>query len=336
MYTPGELKPQHLLTARRKRAFLSFRRKSDLVWFGLSLILFSGGATALGVAVLYFGRGREPLVAAVPTPAPLLVPGVAPSAPAVHGVDDSQEPRAVVFLAAEKSLGRKGSPLSPTKGTKGSVPSPPIKSKEVRRPPSSLRIEVHEKWAPLRGQNSGVFPKKGSHPPEEGDLSRGITLPLPQKREGYLLLKEAGPFKPEHDRKAALVLERLDVDGEPALQLTYDLTQGTWVQCVVNVRENFLNYSRVQFLFKGEGAANTLEFKMADADGAKVGALWSLHTAKNAWTVVDIPFSDLTPLGGGDGTWDVRRLRQIFIAVSKKAGDKGGRGRVITRGIKFS
>lgn len=321
MYTPGELKPQHLLTARRKRAFLSFRRKSDLVWFGLSLILFSGGATALGVAVLYFGRGREPLAGTVLGPPSLAVPEMKFPLPTPPAID---EPKATPPLA-KKPIENLPALLEGSRTVSAGARA---------RTPSPLHVEVKNKRPPPPGKKAPV-PKKKSIDPKGGKITRGGTIPDSQNKGVYLLLQEAGVFKAETNFNATLAVDTTRSEGELALQLTYALNEGVWVQCFVNVQENFSNYSRVQFLFKGEGANNTLEFKMVDSDGTNVGIFWPQETGKKTWTVVNIPLSDLTYLWGGDSMMELKRLRQIFFAVSKKPGDQGGRGRVIIRGIKF-
>jgi hypothetical protein len=147
---------------------------------------------------------------------------------------------------------------------------------------------------------------------------------------------ERGPLKTLVDRWAKLSATRTEAAGEPALRLNFDLSQGEWVQCFLEVKENFKSYTRVQFLFMGEGSNNTLEFKVVDLDGTNVGIDWPQRTGKTGWTVVDLPLADLLYLYGGDPSLDWRHVRRISFAVSKRRGDQGGRGRVTIRGIKFS
>ncbi|MBK8575349.1 MAG: hypothetical protein IPN90_06620 [Elusimicrobia bacterium] len=296
MNTSGDMSPQRVLTPRRKRAFLSFRRKSDLLWFAASLILFSGGTAAFILAVYFVHRAQTPMAIAPQIPAPVIAPAVPPALPA-----PPPSPSAVDAPPAGGPNPRPSSPKSAGNGARGGGDPRPVKR------PVAAKI-----------------------PPAP------VVKKIESRASGYFLLQQGGPFKSFVDRRAKIAVDRVDDSyGEPAVQLTYDLSQGDWVQCFVNVRENFSNYTRVQFLFKGEGAKNTLEFKIVDSDGTNVGALWSQQTAKKAWTVVDLPLSELTYLWGGDPLLDFRRVRQIFFAVSKKSGDKGGRGRVTLRGIKF-
>lgn len=286
MNTSGGGPPQRVLTPRHKRAFLSFRRKSDLLWFFTSVVMFSGGTAAFVLAVLLIGKTREPIPSLV-VPPPL--PPVAAALP--ERLPPPEKPASPAAAApakksVEKVPGRTG--VSRARPLGATIPPPvPVQKSEVKSP-------------------------------------------------GYFLLQQAGSFKTLADRKAKLVVEPTESVGEPAIQLTYDLSYGDWVQCFVNVRENFSKFSRVQFLFKGEGASNTLEIKLVDSDGTNVGMVWSQQTGKKAWTVVDLPLTDLTYLWGGDSTLELKRLRQVFFAISKKPGDKGGRGRVTIRGVKFS
>jgi hypothetical protein len=290
MNTPGEGPPQRVLTPRHKRAFLSFRRKSDLLWFLTSVIMFSGGTAAFVLALFFIGKTREPIPPAVAPP-----------------------------------------PLSPVTAPLAATPPPPPPLEEKSPPPETAVPAKKSGGKPVvRAGASRARPAGATNPPSSP------VLKTETKPSGTLLLQQAGPFKTLVDRQAKLVVDPIESVGEPAIQLTYDLSYGDWVQCFVNVRENFSKYSRVQFLFKGEGASNTLEFKLVDSDGTNVGMVWSQQTGKKAWTVVDLPLTDLTYLWGGDSTLELKRLRQVFFAISKKPGDKGGRGRVTIRGVKFS
>lgn len=304
MNNPGDLKPQRILTARRKRAFLSFRRKSDVAWFAVSLIFFSGGATALVVAVMYFGRGQHLVAGTVPGPFPVGAPEMEFRPTASSVVEGPKEMPPTEKKAIEKSPVRAEVTRATPPVARALTPSPRKSPKDKRSPPSTLHIKVIDKWPPLPGQKSSVREKtteaqKKANEPARRDLSRGATIPLPPKKREYLVLQEAGPFKSETDRNAKLGVEPTESEGEPALQLTYDLNEGTWVQSFVNVRENFSNYSRVQFLYMGDGTNNTLEFKMADAAGTTMGAFWPLQTDKKVWTVVNLPFFQLGYLKGG-------------------------------------
>jgi hypothetical protein len=279
MNTPsGDLYPQRVLTPKRRRSILSFRRKSDLVWFIASLVMFSSGATAFVFVFLVPARGPVPSLVAAAAPPMAALP--APSLPA----------------------------MAPT-GT-------------------SENLEESRRSAVPRAQHRPPVSKSPSSFVSSPASETKVTMPY--------FLRETMSFKTSAEPKATIVVEPVRSDGETALQLAYDLSKGTWAQCFVNLRENFSNYSRVEFYVKGEGPPNTLEFKLVDADGTNVGMSWARQTGKKAWTLVDLPLTNLTYLWGGDPTLDLSRVRQIFFAVSKKQGDRGGRGRVIIRGVRFS
>jgi hypothetical protein len=273
--TPSDFSPQKILTPRRKRSFLSFRRKTDLVWFLLTLVLFSGGVTAFVFSALFLRR--------VQTPQPL--PTLPPTAPLLS------EPVVVT------------------------PPLPVSEQKQIKTPPSQRKKSV----APLpQKPKRSVSPQRSPRDPH------------------YVLLRKARSINKDTDRTAKLSVKTTKSVGEPALELVYDLSQGEWVQAAVNIRADLSNFSRVQFLFRGEGASNTFEFKVVDSDGTNVGTSWVHQSATSAWTVVDVALSDLPYLWGGDSTLDWTRVRHIYFAVSKKKDDAGGRGRVLVRGIQFS
>jgi hypothetical protein len=106
MNTPGEGPPQRVLTPRHKRAFLSFRRKSDLLWFLTSVIMFSGGTAAFVLALFFIGKTREPIPPAVAPPplSPVTAPLAATPPPPPPLEEKSPPPETAV--PAKKSGGK--------------------------------------------------------------------------------------------------------------------------------------------------------------------------------------------------------------------------------------
>lgn len=264
---------------RRRRALLSFRRKSDLVWFLVSVGMFVSGLTSL---VYTLGQWRRPVVVErlvereVPsTPVPRETSRPAP-APAVEQTDEGPFP----------------------------LESPVEKEPEFSPAPSS--VSVKEKNT------------KGTKP---------LRWSLLEEKKFFLIL---------FDRDARLTATATEVSGDPAVRLEYDFQSGRWVQAFVTLNRDFSKYARVRFAFKVEGADNTVEFKMVDADGTNVGASWTHRAGKSGWTEVSLPLKDLKYLWGGDGRMDWSQTRQIYFAVSRKSGDEGGKGRVTIRGVTFS
>lgn len=294
----GHPQPQKVLTPRRKRTFLSFRRKSDLIWFIVSLSMFSGGLTALIVFTVTLARGRQGAPAAVVASTPLSTGRSPLPEPALVGPAAPSTPRPV--------------PGKPERSVR------PVASVPVRK---AFPLPLEQK------------PRESPSAP----LSKPVPIPT-TRHEGkaFLLIQQADSFKTAVGGAAIITVTPTAVLDDPAVQMTYDLSRGDWAQFYLDVQENFSTFSRVQFLFNGAGANNTLELRLVDADGTCMGTSWSRQTGRKEWTVVNLPLADLTYLWGGDSFLDLKRVRRIIFVVSKKRGDKGGRGRVTIRGIKFS
>jgi hypothetical protein len=272
---PNERPAHKILSPRRKRSLLSFRRKTDLAWFLLTLVMFSSGMTAFALAGWFLRR--------------------------------PQQPNEVPFERA--------------------APVALLKDPIARTPPPPIVVEKPVERKPAR--------QKPVAPPPPAKPKRPTTVKVIPENKSFNLLQEARSPKREVDGPARLSTKMIDLNGEKELKLNYDLAQGEWVQASLSLRADLRTFSRVQFLFRGEGASNTFEFKVVDSDGTNVGTSWPRQSGNTAWTVVDLVLSDLPYLWGGDTTLDWKRVRQIYFAVSKKKDDQGGRGRVTIRGVRF-
>lgn len=279
--TPDDPSLPKPLLPRRKRTLLSFRRRRDVVWFVLSVALFSGGVAALIVTTIQWrrltalpGGGGPPLAAEDPAPFPTA---------------DHED----VAPAIEPDL-----PLPEPE-------EPPVSSEPPRKPVA-----------------------------RPADLKKPAVAVEP-KGPRFDLLQSAPKFRSLTDRKGRLTPTPVLVGTDRALKLDYDLADGQWVQAFVDLKQDLSKFTRVQFVFSGNGGANTFELKIVDSDGTNVGVDWPRASGRAASTVVDLPLTDLSYLWGGDSKLDWKRVRQIYFAISKKSGDQGGRGRVVVRGIRF-
>jgi|GEM_PF-2955508 len=271
----NEIKNQKVFTAKRKRAFVSFRRKNDAVWAVVSVVIFSSGGTGL-----WFGyRMSKPTSVT----------------PAVDVVSPLSSPSPI--------LPRKESPLP-------SVTEEPVKETPPVSPPPPVVVSALPKQ-----KNSSGAPVRG------GDGFR---------------LSSSAIFKTESDAGAKVSVKTLSEGGETAVRLNYSLGSGTWVLCYFDMKEDFSLFSRVRFVFKGQGASNSLEFKWVDSDGTNMGDVWLGRTGQSSPTVVDVKLKQLTFLGGTDSQMDWGRVRRLYFAVSKRKNDKGGTGTVTIRGLKVS
>lgn len=279
--TPDDPSVPKPLLPRRKRTLLSFRRRRDVVWFVLSVALFSGGVAALVVTTIQWRR----LTA---------LPGGGNPAP----VDEDPTP----------------------------IPNAPHEDPPPAPDPEPSLPEPEEPPPPLEPA------KKPALPPADPKKS---AAPIEPKGPRFDLFNAAPKFRSLADRNGRLTPTAVLIGTDRALKLDYDLADGQWVQAFVDLKQDLSKFTRVQFVFNGNGGANTFELKIVDSDGTNVGVDWPRASGRAASTVVDLPLTDLAYLWGGDSKLDWKRVRQIYFAISKKSGDQGGRGRVVVRGVRF-
>jgi hypothetical protein len=113
-----------------------------------------------------------------------------------------------------------------------------------------------------------------------------------------------------------------------ALVLDYNMNTGGWLGVWKQVNGNLSGYKGVRFAVRGEGAANSVEFKFEDKDGSNFGKVLAVKSNTGSWTTIEVPFSDLTYFWGGDQKLDLADPK-IHFAISKKEGDAGGAGKLL-------
>lgn len=116
------------------------------------------------------------------------------------------------------------------------------------------------------------------------------------------------------------------------MQITYDFGEGGWVLLYQPASSyNMGDLSKMAgltFYYRGSGNANTLEVKFEDTDGTNFGQMWQGQSAAADWTRIEVRFTELSYLFGGDVNMDWGQVKNISFAVSKKQGDMGGAGTV--------
>ena len=202
-----------------------------------------------------------------------------------------------------------------------------------------------EEPAPAPETGKPFLPEDEEETPAPPPPPTKKPTPLPDSKKPAPVAEPKGPrfelfsagfkFRTLADRNGRLTAAVTPAGSDAALRLDYDLAEGQWVQSFVDLKQDLSKFKRVQFVFNGNGGANTFELKIVDSDGTNVGIDWPRASGRAALTVVDLPLTDLTYLWGGDPKMDWKRVRQIYFAVSKKSGDQGGRGRVVVRGVRF-
>lgn len=134
------------------------------------------------------------------------------------------------------------------------------------------------------------------------------------------------------DTGSTIALATVPGRTDTALQITYNLGEGGWVQLYQAASSynmgDFSEMAGIIFYYRGSGKANTLEIKFEDTDGTNFGRLWPGQSAIADWTRIEVRFAELTYLWGGDANMDWEQVKNIFFAVSRKEGDMGGAGTV--------
>lgn len=108
-----------------------------------------------------------------------------------------------------------------------------------------------------------------------------------------------------------------------AMEYSYDLGTGNWVQIYKSFNEDLSTIQGIQFNFKGEGSLNNLQLKLEDADNSCFGKTFEAATVTDDWAKVVVPISQLEYWWGGDKNLDKTKIAKLFFAISKKAGGKG-------------
>jgi hypothetical protein len=132
------------------------------------------------------------------------------------------------------------------------------------------------------------------------------------------------------DTGSTIALATVPGRTDTALQITYDLGEGHWVHLYQPAssynRGDLSEMAGFTFYYRGSGNANTLEIKFEDPDGTNFGQLRQGQSMTADWIRIEVQFTELTYLFGGDANMDWEQVDRISFAVSKKQGDMGGAG----------
>jgi hypothetical protein len=134
------------------------------------------------------------------------------------------------------------------------------------------------------------------------------------------------------DTGSTIALTTVPGRTDTALQITYDLGEGGFVLLYQPASSynmgDLSEMAGLTFYYRGSGKANTLEIKFEDTDGTNSGQLRQGQSAAADWTRIDLRFTELPYLHGGDANMDWEQVKNISFTVSKKQGDMGGAGTV--------
>jgi hypothetical protein len=138
------------------------------------------------------------------------------------------------------------------------------------------------------------------------------------------------------DRGVKVEVASVEAKNGKAIGVTYEMGEGAWFGLFKSINQDITGYKGVRFSYRGQGNANSLEFKLEDGDGSVYGKVLGTKTNVGAWTMVEIPFADLSYWWGGDSKLTWSQVASLHFAVSKKGGeDKGGAGGVSISQLEF-
>lgn len=144
-------------------------------------------------------------------------------------------------------------------------------------------------------------------------------------------------YKDEKVTKVDLAaVDAKETKSGKAINVTYEMGDGAWLGFVNSIDQDLTGYKGVRFAYCGQGNANSVEFKLEDSDGSVFGKILKTKSNIGSWTVVEIPFTDLSYWWGGDNKLTWENVHNINFAISKKGGDdKGGTGAVSVSQLEF-
>lgn len=294
---------------------------------------------ALGAALLVGAVGYSLSMTSASKPGPL--PPLAPSAvaatlpaPAPLPVMSAPEPRPapVVVAAAPAPVPIKAAPPAP----KIEAPAKIVKAAPKATPAPAKKEPVAAKHKP----EPKAEPKSEVKAAAPKEKSRAVVPAGPRETLGdtFRPMESAKGWKTHEDADGFLAFANVELMGQPAWELAYDMGKGNSVQISRDINANFSRYEWLKFAMIGEGASNTFEFRIEDKDGTISGIAWHNKTNKWAWSDIALPLSQLSVVSpGGDGALDWDQVRRISFVISLNSAfnDEGGKGRVLLRNVEF-
>ncbi|OGH55338.1 MAG: hypothetical protein A3G34_11795 [Candidatus Lindowbacteria bacterium RIFCSPLOWO2_12_FULL_62_27] len=135
-------------------------------------------------------------------------------------------------------------------------------------------------------------------------------------------------WKSEHADGASIRTAAVPGADGRALEITYDLSAGDWVQISQEKKMDLSAARTVHLKLRMTGARNAVEIKLVDADGTNFGVkLEDVPLASDGagaeWTDLPLPVSRFAYFWGGDDRMDWANTASIWIAISKMEGGAG-------------
>lgn len=134
---------------------------------------------------------------------------------------------------------------------------------------------------------------------------------------------DESPWSSSGDSSTKAVLHTVPGDTGNALQLDYNLNNGTWVLMSRKFSVSLIDGNQFKFWLKQTGDKNYIEVKLKDSDGTVFYHKRTYDTFDN-WIEVAIPYKNFTWFESGtDDDLDLSDITYIYFTVSKKDGTSG-------------
>jgi len=325
---PAEPSPEYpssrkrIFAPRKKRAFLSFRRKSDFVLFLLCATMLAAAVTLFvfvqrqrPAAPAGVENGKQAVMEQAPPPAEAVVVGGAAGNLDIsaRSFDAGLSGEAVVSTAAAALAGA------------GSAPAP-----------EQPLVPVGE---PIPSEN----PAPSAAPPAETKRAASKTaMPMPRRPAAPVkpsapieLLAGATPWRVEDTAEGWAYARLTETGGRAALRVTYSLQKARRVRVTQTSLWDLRGQERLRFLVKGGGAESSLDVHLTDADGTVVGGSIPRRARPGKWAPYDMPLSSLeVKAPGRNGRFDRRRVKEVSFAVADEP-SAGGSGEIFLSEVAF-
>lgn len=133
-------------------------------------------------------------------------------------------------------------------------------------------------------------------------------------------------------------LNSVSVKNSNALEIDYNLAKGNWCAIKKVINKNFSRFNVLRIESFSSGNKNSLEIKLEDEDGTNYGYLVDIKTNSEEIKVIEIPLKEFEYWWGGDDKLNLKKIKNIHFAVSKRQEkkDEGGKGRIVIDNIELA
>lgn len=124
------------------------------------------------------------------------------------------------------------------------------------------------------------------------------------------------------DKGSSSSLSMIQGKKGKAVSMEFDLGVGFWAVIVKDINKDLTGLKKLRFYYKYRGKPNTLEVKLIDKDGSNFLFKHEIEETLE-WKMIEINFSQFSYGWGGDDKLDLRNIKRIEFAISKRTGGSG-------------